>query len=126
MDDLYTFGITVLMVFFAIMNPIGNTPIYIGLVEGYSDLLGPFLHSHRPLPIPRCRGCGGLRLHLPADLHGFHLLREDRGYAKARPDQGYVEADGPDTDHHRSADVDPGDKERIEKAAWIAELNCNQ
>jgi len=37
MEELYTFGITVLMGFFAIMNPIGNTPIFIGLVEGYSD-----------------------------------------------------------------------------------------
>jgi len=37
MDELYNFGITVLMGFFAIMNPIGNAPIYIGLVEGYSD-----------------------------------------------------------------------------------------
>ncbi len=37
MDELYTFAITVLMGFFAIMNPIGNAPIYIGLVEGYSD-----------------------------------------------------------------------------------------
>ena len=37
MDELYTFGMTVLMGFFAIMNPIGNAPIYIGLVEGYSD-----------------------------------------------------------------------------------------
>jgi multiple antibiotic resistance protein len=36
-DDLYTFGITVLMGFFAIMNPIGNMPIYLGLVEGYSE-----------------------------------------------------------------------------------------
>jgi multiple antibiotic resistance protein len=37
MDELYNFGITVLMGFFAIMNPIGNAPIYIGLMEGYSD-----------------------------------------------------------------------------------------
>jgi len=37
MDELYTFGMTVLMGFFAIMNPIGNAPIYIGLVEGCSD-----------------------------------------------------------------------------------------
>jgi multiple antibiotic resistance protein len=37
MDELYTFAITVLMGFFAIMNPIGNTPIFIGLVEGCSD-----------------------------------------------------------------------------------------
>ncbi len=37
MDELYTFAITVLMGFLAIMNPIGNTPIFIGLVEGYSD-----------------------------------------------------------------------------------------
>jgi multiple antibiotic resistance protein len=38
MDELYSFGVTVLMGFFAIMNPIGNAPIYIGLVEGYSDV----------------------------------------------------------------------------------------
>lgn len=38
MDELYTFGITVLMGFFAIMNPIGNAPIYLGLVEGCSGV----------------------------------------------------------------------------------------
>jgi len=37
MNELYSFSITVLMGFFAIMNPIGNAPIYIGLVEGYSE-----------------------------------------------------------------------------------------
>jgi multiple antibiotic resistance protein len=37
MDGLYAFSITVLMGFFAIMNPIGNAPIYIGLVEGYTE-----------------------------------------------------------------------------------------
>lgn len=33
MDDLVTYGITVFMGFFAIMNPIANTPIFLGLVE---------------------------------------------------------------------------------------------
>jgi len=37
MNELYSFSITVLMGFFAIMNPIGNAPIYIGLVEGYTE-----------------------------------------------------------------------------------------
>ena len=34
MDDLITYGLTVFMGFFAIMNPISNTPIFLGLVEG--------------------------------------------------------------------------------------------
>jgi len=34
MEDLVTYGITVFMGFFAIMNPIANTPIFLGLVEG--------------------------------------------------------------------------------------------
>lgn len=34
MDDLITYGLTVFMGFFAIMNPIANTPIFLGLVEG--------------------------------------------------------------------------------------------
>jgi small neutral amino acid transporter SnatA (MarC family) len=37
MDGLYAFCITVLMGFFAIMNPIGNVPIYMGLVDGYTE-----------------------------------------------------------------------------------------
>jgi multiple antibiotic resistance protein len=34
MDNLYTYALTVFMGFFAIMNPIANTPIFLGLVEG--------------------------------------------------------------------------------------------
>ncbi len=34
MEDLITYGLTVFMAFFAIMNPIANTPIFLGLVEG--------------------------------------------------------------------------------------------
>jgi len=34
MDNLVTFGLTVFMGFFAIMNPIANTPIFLSLVEG--------------------------------------------------------------------------------------------
>jgi len=34
MEDLMTYGLTVFMGFFAIMNPIANTPIFLGLVEG--------------------------------------------------------------------------------------------
>jgi len=34
MADLITYGLTVFMGFFAIMNPIANTPIFLGLVEG--------------------------------------------------------------------------------------------
>lgn len=34
MENLATFGLTVFMGFFAIMNPIANTPIFLGLVEG--------------------------------------------------------------------------------------------
>lgn len=34
MDNLITFGLSVFMGFFAIMNPIANTPIFLGLTEG--------------------------------------------------------------------------------------------
>lgn len=34
MDSIVTYGLTVFMGFFAIMNPIANTPIFLGLVEG--------------------------------------------------------------------------------------------
>jgi multiple antibiotic resistance protein len=34
MDNFVTYGVTVFMGFFAIMNPIANTPIFLGLVEG--------------------------------------------------------------------------------------------
>ena len=34
MHDLFTYGLSVFMGFFAIMNPIANTPIFLGLVEG--------------------------------------------------------------------------------------------
>ena len=34
MENLITYSITVFMAFFAIMNPIANTPIFLGLVDG--------------------------------------------------------------------------------------------
>lgn len=34
MENLITYGLTVFMGFFAIMNPIANTPIFLGLAEG--------------------------------------------------------------------------------------------
>jgi multiple antibiotic resistance protein len=34
MENLITYGLSVFMGFFAIMNPIANTPIFLGLVEG--------------------------------------------------------------------------------------------
>ncbi len=36
-SSLFTFSLTVFTGFFAIMNPIANTPIFLGLVEGQSD-----------------------------------------------------------------------------------------
>lgn len=37
MNELFTFSITVFTGFFAIMNPIANTPVFIGLTEGYDS-----------------------------------------------------------------------------------------
>ena len=37
MENLSTYALTVFMSFFAIMNPIANTPIFLGLVEGETD-----------------------------------------------------------------------------------------
>ncbi|WP_158976605.1 MarC family protein [Cellulophaga sp. L1A9] len=34
MDSIITYSLSVFMAFFAIMNPIANTPIFLGLVEG--------------------------------------------------------------------------------------------
>ncbi len=34
MENLITYALTVFMGFFAIMNPIANTPIFLGLVDG--------------------------------------------------------------------------------------------
>jgi multiple antibiotic resistance protein len=36
-SSLFTFSLTVFTGFFAIMNPIANTPIFLGLVEGQTD-----------------------------------------------------------------------------------------
>ena len=36
-SSLFTFSLTVFTGFFAIMNPIANTPIFLGLVEGQSE-----------------------------------------------------------------------------------------
>ena len=37
MENLITYALSVFMAFFAIMNPIANTPIFLGLVEGESQ-----------------------------------------------------------------------------------------
>ncbi len=37
MTDLLTYSLTVFTGFFAVMNPIANTPIFLGLVEGESE-----------------------------------------------------------------------------------------
>ena len=37
MDSLFTFTISVFTGFFAIMNPIANTPVFMGLVAGYDE-----------------------------------------------------------------------------------------
>ncbi len=34
MDNLFTYALTVFMGFFAIMNPLANTPIFLGITEG--------------------------------------------------------------------------------------------
>ncbi len=36
MENLFTYALTVFMGFFAIMNPIANTPIFLGLTQGQS------------------------------------------------------------------------------------------
>ena len=37
MESLFTYALSVFMSFFAIMNPIANTPIFLGLVEGETN-----------------------------------------------------------------------------------------
>ncbi len=50
MENLITYSITVFMAFFAIMNPIANTPIFLGLVDGENKekriLLKPLQLQH--------------------------------------------------------------------------------
>ena len=45
MDNLLTFSLTVFTGFFAIMNPIANTPIFLGLVEDESEQSGKRLQK---------------------------------------------------------------------------------
>ncbi len=44
MENLVTYGLTVFMGFFAIMNPIANTPVFLGLVEGESKEIKTQFH----------------------------------------------------------------------------------
>ncbi len=37
MDELLTFALSIFTSFFAVMNPIANTPIFVGVVEGQSE-----------------------------------------------------------------------------------------
>ncbi len=37
MDNLFTYALTVFMGFFAIMNPIANTPVFLGLTDGQTS-----------------------------------------------------------------------------------------
>ena len=39
MTDLFTFVLTVFTGFFAVMNPVANTPIFLGLVEGEGEMI---------------------------------------------------------------------------------------
>ena len=92
-NDLLSFSLSVFTGFFAIMNPIANTPIFLGLVEGKSDqtqkkiartasitaflivvffiILGKYLFELFGITIPAFKITGGLLL-----FHvGFDMLQ---------------------------------------------------
>ena len=96
MENLYTYALTVFMSFFAIMNPIANTPIFIGLVEGESKetkkkiarvstftaflivvsfvLAGKFIFEAFGLTIPAFKITGGLLIFYV----GFEMLMSQK------------------------------------------------
>ncbi len=96
MDNIFTFSLTVFTGFFAIMNPIANTPIFLGLVEGENDLtrkkiaktasvtafiivvsfviLGKYIFELFGITIPAFKITGGILLFYV----GFEMLQSKR------------------------------------------------
>ena len=95
-NDLLTYSLTVFTGFFAIMNPIANTPIFIGLVEGKSPetkrqiakestitafiivvsfvIIGKYIFQFFGITIPAFKITGGVLLFFV----GFKMLQSEK------------------------------------------------
>ncbi len=95
-SDLLTYSLTVFTGFFAIMNPIANTPIFIGLVEGKSPkakkniaristitafiivvsfvIIGKYIFQFFGITIPAFKVTGGVLLFFV----GFKMLQSEK------------------------------------------------
>ena len=95
-DNLFTFSLSVFTGFFAIMNPIANTPIFLGLVEGQNEqsrkktaktasitaflivvcfvILGKYIFDLFGITVPAFKLTGGLLLFYV----GFEMLQSKK------------------------------------------------
>ncbi|VAW23608.1 MarC family integral membrane protein [hydrothermal vent metagenome] len=107
-DNIFTFSLSVFTGFFAIMNPIANTPIFVGLVEGKDELtkkriaktasitafiivvsfviLGKYIFELFGITIPAFKITGGVLLFYV----GFEMLQSKRSKIH---NQGEIEPD---------------------------------
>ncbi len=99
--EVLTFAFTVFMGFFAVMNPLANTPVFLGLVEGYSKaekikiaksatftafiivatsvVLGKYIFELFEITIPAFKITGGILLFVV----GFGMLQSKKAKVHA-------------------------------------------
>ena len=109
-SDLLTYSLTVFTGFFAIMNPIANTPIFVGLVEGKSKatkksvakkstltafiivvsfiILGKYIFDFFGITIPAFKITGGILIFIV----GLRMLQSEK--SKMHHIEGAEEDDG--------------------------------
>lgn len=115
MHDLYIYTLTVFMGFFAIMNPIANTPIFLGLVEGEDKaskkriartativafiivtvfvIAGKYIFDLFGITIPAFKITGGILIFYV----GFEMLmsKKSKIHSAANPEENYDVAISP-------------------------------
>ena len=96
MNELFTYSLTVFTGFFAIMNPIANTPIFVGLVQGESKstkkyiakkstltafiivvsfiVIGKYIFDLFSITLPAFKITGGILIFLV----GYRMLRSEK------------------------------------------------
>ena len=96
MSDLFTYSLTVFTGFFAIMNPIANTPIFVGLVQGENEkakkaiarnssitafiivvsfiVIGKYIFDLFGITIPAFKITGGILIFIV----GYRMLRSEQ------------------------------------------------
>ena len=101
MDELMTYALAVFMAFFAMLNPIANTPMFLGVTNGQSDderlqtaktstfvgfcillvftVLGKYIFDMFDLTIPAFKITGGILIF----YIGFEMLMSRRASTKA-------------------------------------------